>query len=233
MNKINYIKILSCRSCGKADLTNVLDLGEMFISDFIDSESDLTYKAPLDLVLCKNCSLLQLRHTVDSQFLYRNYWYRSGINKTMTNELKDIVLNIENTINLKDDDFVIDIGANDGTLLRAYNNKKINTVGFEPALNLEKYNCVNTTHIFQNFFNYEDWFIKYNNKKAKAITAIGMFYDLDNPNKFLTDVYKCLDDDGIFIIQMMYLPLLLERNAFDGICHEHLEYYSIKSLNFY
>ena len=150
----------------------------------------------------------------------------------MTNELKDIVLNIENTINLKDDDFVIDIGANDGTLLRAYNNKKINTVGFEPALNLEKYNCVNTTHIFQNFFNYEDWFIKYNNKKAKAITAIGMFYDLDNPNKFLTDVYKCLDDDGIFIIQMMYLPLLLERNAFDGICHEHLEYYSIKSLNF-
>ena len=69
----------------------------------------------------------------------------------MTNELKDIVLNIENTINLKDDDFVIDIGANDGTLLRAYNNKKINTVGFEPALNLEKYNCVNTTHIFKTF----------------------------------------------------------------------------------
>ena len=58
-----------------------------------------------------------------------------------------------------------------------------------------------------------------------------MFYDLENPNEFLKDVYNCLDDNGIFIIQMMYLPLFIERNAFDGICHEHLEYYSIESLN--
>merc|ERR1711991_246542 len=108
-----------------------------------------------------------------------------------------------------------------GTLLRSYKNKNLNKIGFEPALNLRKYNLEGTTKIISNFFNFNDWKKNFDNKKAKAISAIGMFYDLENPNEFLKDVYNCLDDNGIFVIQMMYLPLFIERNAFDGICHEH------------
>jgi hypothetical protein len=162
--------------------------------------------------------------------MYRNYWYRSGINQTMTQELADIAGSAIRAVGLQAGDFVIDIGANDGTLLRAYDVQGLNTIGFEPARNLYKYAEKGTTKIIVDFFNHAAWLLAFGEAKAKAITAIGMFYDLDEPNNFLSDICKCLDDKGVFIIQMMYMPFALERNAFDGICHEHLEYYTMHSL---
>ena len=229
----NYSTLNKCRVCGSKELLTVLDLGEIYLSDFVDtSNSKKLFKAPLELVLCNgDCKLVQLKHTVSNEFMYREYWYLSGINKTMINELRNIVDSIKDKIKLTSNDYVIDIGANDGTLLRHYE-KKINTIGFEPALNLKELNKNETTKIIPNFFNFEEWEKFYPNKKAKVVTAIGMFYDLDDPNTFVQDIVKCLHDNGLFIIQMMYLPLALERNAFDGICHEHLEYYSLSSLRF-
>lgn len=230
-----YKKISCCRICGSQNLKDVLSLGNLAVSDFVDNSFEETgIKAPLDLVLCPpgmgGCGLLQLRHTVSSEAMYRNYWYRSGINQTMTEELADIALNASQAVDLKSSDYVIDIGANDGTLLRSYDIKGLNTIGFEPARNLYEHGRKGTTQIVVDFFNYASWSSTFGTAKAKVITAIGMFYDLDDPNCFLADVCKCLDDDGIFIIQMMYMPYALERNAFDGICHEHLEYYTIHSL---
>ena len=229
----NYRTIKHCRICHSADLISVLDLGEIYFSNFVThDQKDKLFKAPLDLVLCNgDCKLLQLKHTVSNEDMYREYWYLSGINNTMIAELKDIVISIENFMDLKEHDYVIDIGANDGTLLRQYN-KGINTIGFEPAFNLQEKNKLGTTYIFSNFFNFSEWEKKFTNKKAKVITAIGMFYDLDDPNTFVRDVVKCLHDEGLFVIQMMYLPFALERNAFDGICHEHLEYYSLETLDY-
>jgi NDP-4-keto-2,6-dideoxyhexose 3-C-methyltransferase len=232
----NYKEIKACRVCKKTNLTNVLSLGDLYVSDFSDQQnSDDGIKAPLDLVLCNHenggCGLLQLKHTVSNESMYRNYWYRSGINKTMRDELGSIASKAKLMTNLKSGDYVIDIGANDGTLLRSYDVEGLNTVGFEPALNLEQYGIQGTTKIIVDFFNFSQWNKNFSNKKAKVITAIGMFYDLDDPNSFVSDVEKCLDDDGLFIIQMMYLPSFLKRNSFDGICHEHLEYYSLFSLS--
>ena len=232
----NYKEIKACRVCKKTNLTNVLSLGDLYVSDFSDQQnSDNGIKAPLDLVLCNSetggCGLLQLKHTVSNESMYRNYWYRSGINKTMRDELSSISSKAKSMIDLKSGDYVIDIGANDGTLLRSYSLDGLNTVGFEPALNLEQYGVQGTTKIIVDFFNFSQWNKNFNSKKAKVITAIGMFYDLDDPNSFVSDVEKCLEDDGLFIIQMMYLPSFLKRNAFDGICHEHLEYYSLFSLS--
>lgn len=232
----NYKEIKSCRVCENTDLTNVLSLGDLYVSDFSDQQnSDNGIKAPLDLVLCNHesggCGLLQLKHTVSNESMYRNYWYRSGINKTMRDELESIASKAKSMTGLKSGDYVIDIGANDGTLLRSYGVEGLNTVGFEPALNLEQYGIQGTTKIIVDFFNFSQWNKNFNNKKAKVITAIGMFYDLDDPNSFVSDVEKCMDDDGLFIVQMMYLPSFLKRNAFDGICHEHLEYYSLFSLS--
>jgi SAM-dependent methyltransferase len=232
----NYKEIKACRVCEKINLTAVLSLGDLYVSDFSEQQnSDNGIKAPLNLVLCDHesggCGLLQLKHTVSSESMYRNYWYRSGINKTMRDELGSISSKARSMADLKSGDYVIDIGANDGTLLRSYGVEGLNTVGFEPALNLEQYGTQGTTKIIVDFFNHYQWNKNFNNEKAKVITAVGMFYDLDDPNSFVSDIGKCLDDDGLFIIQMMYLPSFLKRNAFDGICHEHLEYYSLFSLS--
>ncbi len=212
-----------------------MSLGYLYVSDFLDSpDKTKGIKAPLELVLCNikdgGCGLLQLRHTVSDEAMYRNYWYRSGINKTMTDELNGIAEKAAAIANLKAGDCVIDIGANDGTLLRGYRVPGLNTVGFEPARNLERYGKEGTTKIIVDFFSQSAWLKEFGETKARAITAIGMFYDLDDPNTFVSDIVKCLDDDGVLVIQMMYLPSFLVRNAFDGICHEHLEYYSLLSL---
>ena len=230
-----YKEISCCRVCQSKNLTDVLSLGDLAVSDFVDDPmAEPGIKAPLELVLCDaergGCGLLQLRHTVSSEAMYRNYWYRSGINQTMTNELADIAADAARAANLQAGDFVIDIGANDGTLLRGYKVVGLNTVGFEPAHNLYEYGKDGTTKIIVDFFNQSAWTAVFGQTKAKAITAIGMFYDLDDPNTFVADVCHCLHDQGVFIIQMMYMPFALERNAFDGICHEHLEYYTMSSL---
>ena len=230
-----YKEATCCRVCGSRNLTDVLSLGSLAVSDFVDNPATETgIKAPLELVLCDpgqgGCGLLQLRHTVSSEAMYRNYWYRSGINRTMTEELTDIARNASEAAGLKAGDYVIDIGANDGTLLRGYDVKGLKTIGFEPATNLYEYGEKGTTKIIVDFFNHAAWSKEFGDAKAKVITAIGMFYDLDDPNSFLGDVCKCLDDKGVLIIQMMYMPFALERNAFDGICHEHLEYYTMNSL---
>ena len=225
----------SCRVCGFKPLTPILSLGDLYVSDFLDLHQDQKpNKFPLELLLCNEseggCGLLQLKETVSHESMYRNYWYRSGINQTMTDELIGIAKKVESLVDFKSGDFVIDIGANDGTLLRGFTTPGLNLTGFEPAKNLGEYNRVGTTRILEDFFNADSWIKVFNDKKAKSITAIAMFYDLEDPNAFIRDVSLCLDKEGIFIIQMSYLPLMLSQNAFDNICHEHLEYYSLLSL---
>ena len=226
-----------CRVCGSKNLTPIMSVGSLYVSDFLESgQENIGTKAPLDLVLCDKggggCGLLQLKHTVSHEAMYRNYWYRSGMNKTMMDELNGIAAKVESLIELKKGDFVIDIGANDGTLLRGYKTNGIGLTGFEPAENLVQYHSVGTTKVIQDFFGFEGWQKEFGDAKAMAITAIAMFYDLDDPNKFVADIAKCLDNEGVFIIQMSYLPLMLSQNAFDNICHEHLEYYSLLSLGY-
>jgi len=225
----------TCRVCGGKNLDPILSLGNLYVSDFLgESEGDRSFKAPLDVVFCNaekgGCGLLQLHHTVSHEAMYRNYWYRSGVNKTMTDALHGIARTVESLAGLRPGDYVIDIGANDGTLLRGYGVSDLNRIGFEPARNLAQYNKAGTTEIINDFFNYGAWAKRFPGKRAKAITAIAMFYDLEDPNLFVSEVGRCLDDDGVFIIQMSYLPLMLSTNELGNICHEHIEYYSLFSL---
>jgi len=223
----------NCRVCGNQSMQSIFSLGDLYVSNFL-SEGEEGDKAPLDLVLCSvedgGCGLVQLRHTTPHEALYRNYWYRSGINRTMTDELNGIARKAESLVRLKADDYVIDIGANDGTLLRGYTTEGLNRIGYEPARNLEQYNTKGTTKIFPDFFNHPVWEKTLGSIKAKVVTAIAMFYDLEDPNLFVSDVAKCLDDNGVFIIQMSYLPLMLETNEVGNICHEHVKYYSLFSM---
>src|SRR3989344_3719352 len=110
MNTAKYRTIEKCRVCGSRNLTSILSLGDLYVSDFLGSpDNSKSIKAPLELVLCNvkdgGCGLLQLRHTVSSESMYRNYWYRSGINKTITDELIGIAEKAESIANLKAHDY--------------------------------------------------------------------------------------------------------------------------------
>jgi NDP-4-keto-2,6-dideoxyhexose 3-C-methyltransferase len=232
-----YVKAReTCRVCGSNRLIPILSLGEQFVTNFVAEEAGKDQiKSPLELVLCdtKNggCGLLQLKHTLDHDVLYRKYWYRSGISTTMVKALADITSSAEKLIHLSRGDIVVDIGSNDGTLLRQFKTPGLITVGFEPS-NLWELGVKGTSKIINDYFNYKAFKREFKGKKAKLITSIAMFYDLETPNTFVEDIKKCLQKDGLWIIQMNYLGLMLENNTFDNISHEHLEYYSMLSLEY-
>ena len=225
----------TCRLCESSALQDILSLGTQYISNFVEKdEIKEGFQAPLDLVQCKSCSLLQLRHTAPQELLYaRHYWYRSGVTKFMKDALQDIVNSVETVVNLKDRDCVLDLGANDGTLLACYSNKNLIRIGCEPAKNLIEQLHKNTELVIDDFWTYENF--KELTKthpldKAKVITAIGMFYDMEDPNQFVQDAQKALASDGVFIAQLMCLKPMLDNNDLGNICHEHLEFYSLESL---
>jgi NDP-4-keto-2,6-dideoxyhexose 3-C-methyltransferase len=227
----------SCRLCGSGILEDVFSLGEQYINDFVPRESiGKGLKAPLDLVICNKCNLLQLHHSAPQELLYsRHYWYRSGVTDTMRRALRDITEQIESIIELKPGDVVLDIGANDGTMLATYTVEGIRRVGCEPADNLIEMLKKNTQYVMHDFWNYERYMGLANQwgfGKAKVITAIGMFYDLEDPNKFIKDAQMALTEDGIFVAQLMCLAPMIEKNDLGNICHEHLEYYSLESLKY-
>src|SRR3989344_8628307 len=154
--------IALCRSCGSDNLTPIISLGDLYVSNFFDPGNEHEgVRAPLELVLCGGhsggCGLLQLKHTGPGELMYRDYWYKSGVNATMTGELQDIAAKVKEIVPLGEGDSVIDIGANDGTLLRSYGVPGLETVCFEPARNLEEEGKKGTTKIIVDFFNHAVW----------------------------------------------------------------------------
>lgn len=223
--------IHECRACGSTNLAPIISLGNQYITNFVNSEEDHKKipKVPLDLIICKDCKVLQLRHNAPAESMWdEQYWYKSGISTTIKNDLKDIVEKSTKLVDIKDDDVVIDIGANDGTLLSFHT--KGNYVGFEPSKNVANEAKSKGFKIINDFFNAELFKKEFGDKKAKLITAISMFYDLEDPNQFLRDIISVLDKEGLFVIQQNYLATMLKYNAFDNICHEHREYYSFLAL---
>ncbi len=224
--------ITKCRSCKSQNLKEVLSLGEQYLSDFINPGDPTPPKSPLTLVLCRACSLLQLRNTVPSSFLYTpRYGYKSGISNTIREDLRSIVMGATRRVHLQEGDCVCDIGSNDGTLLSCYPTS-LYRVGVEPIVKFasESLKEKRADFIINDFFRYE-LFVKYiPNEKAKIITAISMFYDLDDPNTFVHDLVSLLHSEGIIVIQQNYLAGMLKQCAYDNVVHEHLEYYSLASL---
>lgn len=223
----------SCRVC-EAELDPVMSLGEQFVSDFpLPGHGDGT-AAPLDLVLCRRCRLLQLRHTVPGELMYRNYWYRSGTNQTMRDALADIAHKAETLIHLKEGETVLDIGCNDGTLLASYETAGITRIGVDPAENLAQHSRKVADHVIVGFFDPETFQAdsRFGSLRPKIVTSIAMFYDLEAPRTFLAGIRQVMDPEGLWIVQMSWLPLMLREHELGNICHEHLEYYSLRSFEY-
>jgi len=230
-------KVKHCLLCKNKKLKEIFSLGNLFVSNFVKHNNIRKgVKAPLNLLYCKNCSLIQLSHIAPQELMYRRfYWYRSGVTKIMKLALKNIFYESFKHVNLKKNDVILDIGANDGTLLSFYKKKKYKTIGCEPAKNLQPLLKKNCHFPIKNFWSKKELnkiLVRNNLKKPKIITAIGMFYDLEDPNKFIKDAADSLDQNGIFIAQLMCLKSMIEKNDLGNICHEHIEFYSLKSLKY-
>jgi hypothetical protein len=219
-----YKEKITCRLCG-SELEIVLDLGDIYLNNFVEEGQEIV-SAPLTLVKCKHCELVQLKHTPDLDLLYKQYWYLSSLNKSMIEALQDIVEDVEARADLQPKDVVIDIGCNDGTMLSQYSVSDLYKIGFDPALNLAKKAKRHCTSFYNTYFGD----ISIETPKAKVITSIAMFYDLEDPHTFVELIKRSLTRDGIWIVQFTDLLSMFKINAFDNICHEHLEYYSFKVL---
>jgi hypothetical protein len=223
------MKIKTCRSCNKKNIKKLFSLGNLCFTGKFPSVDQKIRKQPIDLVICKNCELVQLGHNFDLKYLYGpDYGYRTGINNTMLDHVQSVVKNLSKKTKLKKKDHVLDIASNDGSLLNFYN-KNIITFGIDPILDkyITKYKNIN--HKISSFFSAK--LIKTKTKKKfKIITALSVFYDAINPNKFIKDAKSLLRDDGIFLLEFADLASIIENKMFDTICHEHLEYYSSKVI---
>ena len=189
-------------------------------------------RVPLELVRCdmtrnqEGCGLIQLRHTVPGAILYQSYWYRSGVNQTMTRNLHEIATQAEELVGLHPGDLVIDIGCNDGTLLDGYETTNLKYLGFDPS-DVGRYAVAKGYDVVRDFYSHDQLRLRYVDQQARVITSIAMFYDLEYPCAFVADVAQALADDGVWVMELHYLPTMLEMNQFDAIVHEHLEYYSL------
>jgi len=231
-----YRKIQSCRLCGNHNLTPIVDLGNMALTGVFPRHYEKVEKGPLRLVRCNNsksgkhCGLLQLQHNYNLETLYGdNYGYRSGLNSSMVRHLASIVTHINKYTRLSTGDLVIDIGSNDSTLLQQYKKPKLQLLGVDPTV--KKFQKYYPSHIeaIANFFN-AAIIKKHTIKKAKIVTSIAMLYDLEEPVKFAQDIYDTLADDGIWVFEQNYMPMMIKNCAYDTICHEHLEYYALSQI---
>jgi hypothetical protein len=232
MSKTKKVKArTTCRISGEK-FVPLFSLGKLYLSDFIEHRETPAYEpVELALSLAPKSGLVQLQHTVPGDVMYRKYWYKSGTNATMTNELMGIAKKAQEVMHLKEGDVFLDIGCNDGTLFR-FVEKHIIRIGFDPN-DFKAESIQHADIIINNYFDAKEYQkTKHGHKKAKIITSIAMFYDLEHPDSFVEDIRKTLDRDGLWIIQMSYLPLMLKQLAFDNICHEHLEYYNLESLQY-
>lgn len=213
-------------------MKNLFSLGNLYVSDFVkDTGTPRSGRSELNLVLNTDTGLVRLDKVTPQNEMYGKYWYRSSTNLTMKKELQSVVNSICDIIELKDNDVWVDIACNDGTLL-SYIPKNLIRIGIDPAD--DSYKKESEKHsdlIIQNYFTAREFKnSKFGNRKAKIITTIAMFYDLDDPASFIKDVYEILEEDGVWVIQLSYTPMMISQVAFDNICHEHIYYYSLFNI---
>lgn len=226
---------LTCRVCDQSALTDVLELGSVALPEFgRRTEHPVGPTSPLTLALCDptkgGCTFVQLRQEALSRdYLYREYWYRSGINESMRAELARITALAQSHCVIEPGDVVLDIGANDGSLLATYH-PRCRRVAFEPAVNLSEYYSSTNITLVPDFFSSRRYFETIS-RPAMVITSIAMFYDLDDPIEFTHQIRQVLHPDGVWILQLSYLASMLKTLGIDNVCHEHVGYYSLSVLD--
>ena len=232
-----YSAINQCRICGNKNLVKVLDLGEQTLTGVFPRRKDqVITRGPLQLVKCTGnvecCGLLQMAHSYDLGEMYGdNYGYRSGLNPSMVKHLHAKVARILRIVDLSDSPIVLDIGSNDGTTLSAYPSQKCTRVGMDPTSDKFRQYYPEGVTAIADFFSARRFSEEFPGRKVRVVTSFSMFYDLERPMDFVREVAEILDERGIWVFEQSYMPLMLERNSYDTACHEHLEYYGLRQID--
>lgn len=229
---MDYTEIDRDRISTDKDLLEVLDLGEQYLTGvFPKTKEEKISKGPVQLVFSKASSLLQMKQTYNLEEMYGdNYGYRSGLNRSMVDHLEMKMSILETKYKLSVDDNVLDIGSNDGTGLSFYSTAK--KYGIDPSAGKFRKYYKKDINLAVDFFSSASIQSHFGNKKFKIITSIAMFYDLEDPISFCNDIYDRLDQEGVWHFEQSYLPFMIETLNFDTVCQEHIEYYSLTSINY-
>lgn len=209
----------------------LFSLGPIWVSDFLkDGEQPRGQHHELELVMEEDTRAVRLKTTVPLDTMFGKYYYRSGLNESMVRELKDIVDSILPLMKWQVGDVFLDIACNDGTLL-SYVPDTFLKIGIDPAD--DSYTIESRKHahvIVQDFFSAEKY-KKVSHKRAMCVTAIAMFYDIENQDEFLQDVNEVMDDEGLLVMQLSHSGLMMDQCAFDNILSEHCYYLTLTSLS--
>ncbi len=230
-----YKQVSRCRICGNSDLVKVLDLGDQVLTGVFPKERGAKItRGPLHLVKCQNgaetCGLLQLGHSYDLSEMYGdNYGYRSGLNASMVAHLHAKVERIRGMVELRAGDLVVDIGSNDSTTLQGFP-ADLTLVGIDPTGSKFRSYYPSHVQLIPDFFSSKLLEQRVPGRKAKVVTSFSMFYDLEDPLQFMREVHQVLADDGIWVFEQSYMPTMLDMNSYDTACHEHLEYYALRQI---
>ncbi len=221
-------RIEKCRISGSTNLLSVLSLGDQALTGVFPASTSVPVTVgPLELVWCPDSGLLQLAHVYEASEMYgENYGYRSGLNASMVRHLTQKIGKLEQFAELKAGDTVLDIGSNDATSLKAYQTPSLKRIGIDPTGAKFRQYYPDDIKLVPDFFTAKN-FDSVSKERAKIITSIAMFYDLEDPIAFARDIAHCLAPDGVWHFEQSYMPSMLRLTSYDTICHEHVEYYSL------
>jgi hypothetical protein len=235
-----YREIKKCRICGNSRLAPIIDLGRQYLTGvFPKTRGERLTAGPLELLKCHGdgledvCGLVQLKQSYRLDEMYgANYGYRSGLNRSMVEHLQEKARRILKIASPDAGDLIVDIGSNDSTLLQAYPKGRYRLVGIDPTGT--KFSEYYPKHIqlVPDFFSSKIFKSVFGGKKAKIVSSVAMFYDIEDPLAFMREIREVLHDDGVWIFEQSYMPTMLDMNAYDTICHEHLEYYRLKQVKY-
>ena len=221
----------SCRICKSQKLETVIDLGNQSLTGVFNEDGKDVEKYNMSLCMCNDCGLTQINEIYDLDLLYGDgYGYESALNASMVEHLKGKSKSIHKILKFCDEDIIIDIGSNDATSLTFFNNNTVKIgVDFTGKKYQANYNACNAT-LIPDFFPSSKLDDFLDGRKAKFISSYSCFYDLPDPVFFAKEVARHLADDGLWCLEQSYMPLMLETNSFDTICHEHIEYYKLQDI---
>lgn len=231
VTKTVHKPISACRLCQKSDLKPVIDLGPHALGGRFPRHDEADPpSAPLVVVRCEPCGLVQLAHSVTPNELFTSeYGYRSGLNQTMREHLVRLARELSERASVKPGDVVLDIGCNDGTLLNQYG-AAATRVAIDPLAHKFRDGYPSDFFVVDDYFTAAAFQRILPVRKARIVSSIAMFYDLEDPNQFVTDIASILDNDGIWVFEQSYMPRMVELTSYDTICHEHLEYYALTQI---
>ncbi len=226
-------KILKhCRICFSKKLVGYLDLGKQPFSNSFLSFKDIKKekKFPLTVVLCKKCGLSQLSIIPNTKFIFSKYDYLSSSSKALSNHYEKLVKKLIKNFNILSNEVVLDIGCNDGILLKHYPKSFSNIIGIEPS-DASKHIKEKRIKLINKFFNFKtsnEYLKKY--KKPKVITITNVLAQIDNLNDLARSLSNITNEQSLVVIEFPYLLHMIDNGLFDLIYHEHLSYFALTPL---